>query len=70
VILGSGFPGYWLPRLHSRYLGPGVTRAAFSAIGEINRIDFGVCTNPPVPGLASEEILLDIEAGVVLRRQQ
>jgi len=48
----------------------GVTRASFSAVGEINRIDFGVCTNPPIVGLASKEVHLDIEAGAVLRGHQ
>jgi polyisoprenoid-binding protein YceI len=48
----------------------GVTRAAFSASGEVNRIDFGVCTNPPIAGLASEKVQLDIEAGAVLRGHQ
>ena len=28
----------------------GGTRAGFSATGEINRLDFGVCTNPPIAG--------------------
>jgi polyisoprenoid-binding protein YceI len=46
----------------------GVTRASFSAVGELNRIEFGVCTNPPIAGLASEKVHLDIEAGAVLRR--
>ena len=68
--MGSGCPGYELPWLHSQYLGPGVTRAAFSEVGKINYIDFGASTNPPVSGLASDEIILDIEARVVLRRQQ
>lgn len=48
----------------------GVTRASFSAAGEVNRIDFGVCTNPPILGLASEKVHLDIEAGLVLRGQR
>jgi polyisoprenoid-binding protein YceI len=48
----------------------GVSRASFSAIGEINRMDFGVCTNPPIVGLASEKVRLDIEAGAVLRGHQ
>jgi polyisoprenoid-binding protein YceI len=47
----------------------GVTRAAFSAAGEINRFEFGVCTNTEVLGLASEKVRLDIEAEAVLRRQ-
>jgi polyisoprenoid-binding protein YceI len=28
----------------------GEIRASFSAAGEINRIEFGVCTNPPIAG--------------------
>jgi len=47
----------------------GGTRAAFSAAGEINRIDFGVCTNPPVLGLASDKVRIEIETGAVLRKQ-
>ena len=45
----------------------GGTRAGFSATGVINRIHFGVCTNPPIVGLASEKVQLDIEAEAVLR---
>jgi len=48
----------------------GGTRAGFSAVGEINRMDFGVCS--PVPdggGLASNKVRIDIEAGAVLRKQ-
>jgi len=48
----------------------GVTRAAFSATGEVHRIDFGVCTNPPVVGLASDKVHLEIEAGAVLRTRR
>jgi len=45
----------------------GGTRAGFSATGEINRSDFGVSYNGPVPGggtIVSEkvQISLDIEA--------
>jgi polyisoprenoid-binding protein YceI len=45
-------------------------RAGFSATGEINRIDFGVCTNPPVLGLASDKVRIEIEAGAALRKQE
>jgi polyisoprenoid-binding protein YceI len=48
----------------------GVTRAGFSATGEINRLDIGVCTNPPILGLASEKVHFDIEAEAVLRKQE
>ena len=48
----------------------GNTRAGFSAIGEINRLGFGVCTNPPILGLASEKVHLEIEAEAVLRKEQ
>ena len=48
----------------------GGTRAGFSATGEINRLDFGVCTNPPILGLASEKVHLEIEAEAVLRTAQ
>jgi polyisoprenoid-binding protein YceI len=48
----------------------GDTRVSFSAAGDINRIDFGVCTSPPIAGLASEKVHLDIEAGAVLRRRK
>ena len=40
----------------------GGTRAGFSATGEINRLHFGVSTNPPIGGLASEKVHLEIEA--------
>ena len=49
----------------------GSTRAGFSAAGEINRMDFGVCA--PVPdggGLASDKVRIDIEAGAVLRKHE
>ena len=44
---------------------------SFSAAGEINRMDFGVCS--PVPdggGLASNKVRIDIEASAVLRKQE
>lgn len=48
----------------------GSIRAGFSASGEINRLDFGVCTTVPVGGgLASDKVRIDIEAGAVLRKQ-
>ena len=49
----------------------GGTRAGFSAAGEINRMDFGVCS--PVPdggGLASNKVRIDIEAGAILRKPE
>ena len=49
----------------------GSIRAGFSAAGEINRMDFGVCTNVPIGGgLASDKVRLDIEAGAVLCKQE
>ncbi len=49
----------------------GVTRAGFSATGEINRLDFGVCFNVPIGGgLASDKVRIDIEAGAVLRKHE
>ncbi|HTT54351.1 MAG TPA: YceI family protein [Streptosporangiaceae bacterium] len=47
----------------------GGTRAGFSASGEINRSDFGVSFNAPVPGgvMISENVRLEIEAEAVLR---
>ena len=49
----------------------GSTRAGFSAAGEINRMDFGVCTNVPIGGgLASDKVRIDIEAGTILRQQE
>jgi polyisoprenoid-binding protein YceI len=48
----------------------GGTRAGFSATGEINRTDFGVSFNAPVPGgvMVSENIRIEIEAEAVLRQ--
>ena len=49
----------------------GGTRAGFSAPGEINRADFGVSFNAPVPGgvMISEKIRIEIEAEAVLRKE-
>ncbi len=49
----------------------GGTRAGFSATGEINRADFGVSFNAPVPGgvMISENVRLEIEAEAVLRKE-
>jgi len=48
----------------------GGTRAGFSATAEINRTDFGVSFNAPVPGgvMISEKIQIEIEAEAVLRK--
>jgi polyisoprenoid-binding protein YceI len=48
----------------------GGTRAGFSAHGEINRNDFGVSFNAPVPGgvMISEKIQIEIEAEAVLKK--
>jgi polyisoprenoid-binding protein YceI len=48
----------------------GGTRAGFSAHGEINRTDFGVSFNAPVPGgvMVSEKVQIEIEAEAVLRK--
>jgi polyisoprenoid-binding protein YceI len=48
----------------------GGTRAGFSAHGEINRNDFGVSFNAPVPGgvMVSEKIRIEIEAEAVLKK--
>lgn len=50
----------------------GGTRAGFSASGEINRTDFGVSFNAPVPGgvMISETVRLEIEAEAVLRKEE
>ena len=49
----------------------GGTRAGFSASGEINRADFGISFNAPVPGgvMISENVRLEIEAEAVLRKE-
>jgi len=51
--------------------GYGGTRAGFSAIGEINRMDFGVSFQTPIPGgvAISERIQIEIEAEAVLRKE-
>jgi polyisoprenoid-binding protein YceI len=48
----------------------GGTRAGFSARGEINRSDWGVSFNAPVPGgvMISEKIQIEIEAEAVLKK--
>jgi polyisoprenoid-binding protein YceI len=48
----------------------GGTRAGFSARGELNRTDFGISFNAPVPGgvMVSEKIQIEIEAEAVLRQ--
>jgi polyisoprenoid-binding protein YceI len=48
----------------------GGTRAGFPAHGEINRTDFGVSFNAPVPGgvMVSEKIQIEIEAEAVLKK--
>lgn len=48
----------------------GALRAGFSASGALNRLDFGVCFNVPIAGLASGKVHLEIEAEAVLRRQE
>jgi polyisoprenoid-binding protein YceI len=49
----------------------GGTRAGFSARGEINRADFGITFNAPIPGgvMVSEKIQIEIEAEAVLRAE-
>ena len=49
----------------------GGTRAGFSATGELNRSDFGVSFNAPIPGgvMISENVKLEIEAEAVLRKE-
>lgn len=50
----------------------GGTRAGFSATTEINRTDFGVSFNAPVPGgvMVSEKIQVEIEGEAVLRKEE
>lgn len=50
----------------------GGTRAGFSARTEINRTDFGVSFNAPIPGgvMVSENIAVDIEGEAVLRKEE
>jgi polyisoprenoid-binding protein YceI len=49
---------------------PGGLRAGFSASGTLNRLDFGVCFNVPIAGLASGKVHLEIDAEAVLRKQE
>jgi len=37
---------------------------------QINRLDFSVCFNLPIAGLASETVHIEIEAEAVLRKEQ
>ena len=48
----------------------GGTRAGFSAGGEINRSEFGITFNAPVPGgvMISDKAQIEIEAEAVLRQ--
>jgi polyisoprenoid-binding protein YceI len=51
----------------------GGTRAGFSAVGEINRNDFGVSFNGPIPGvpggvIVSDKVSLHLEIEGVLRQ--
>jgi polyisoprenoid-binding protein YceI len=50
----------------------GGTRAGFSARGEINRTDFGISSNAPIPGgvMVSEKIQVEVEAEAVLRQPE
>jgi polyisoprenoid-binding protein YceI len=50
----------------------GGTRAGFSARGEVNRTDFEVNFNAPIPGgvMISEKVQLEIEVEAVLRKQE
>ena len=51
----------------------GGTRAGFSASGEINRSDFGVSYNGPVPGggtIVSEKVQLNLDVEAVLQTDE
>jgi polyisoprenoid-binding protein YceI len=50
----------------------GGTRAGFTASTEINRNDFGVDFNAPIPGgvMVSEKIAIEIEGEAVLRKEE
>jgi polyisoprenoid-binding protein YceI len=50
----------------------GGTRAGFSATTEVNRTDFGVSFNAPIPGgvMVSEKVQIEIEAEAVLRKPE
>jgi polyisoprenoid-binding protein YceI len=65
-------------RLEFNGIGPdayGGTRAGFSATGEINRNDFGVSFNGPIPGVpggvaVSDKVTITIEAEAVLDKTE
>ncbi len=48
----------------------GGTRVAFSASGQIHRIDFGVCFDIPILGLASDKIHIQVDGEAVLREEE
>lgn len=48
----------------------GGTRVAFSVVGQIHRIDFGVCFDIPILGLASDKIHFQIDGEAVLREEK
>jgi len=52
--------------------GYGGMRAEYSATTEINRTDFGVSFNAPIPGgvMVSEKVQIDLEAEAVLRKEE
>jgi polyisoprenoid-binding protein YceI len=50
----------------------GGTRAGFSASGEINRSDFGVSYNGPIPGggtVVSEKVQINLDVEAVLQTE-
>jgi len=63
-------------RLEINGFGPdayGGTRAGFSAAGEINRNDFGVSYNGPIPGggvAVSEKVTISLEIEAVLNKDE
>jgi polyisoprenoid-binding protein YceI len=65
-------------RLEINGFGPdafGGTRAGFSAVGEINRSDFGVSYNGPIPGaggavILSEKVTINLEIEAVLDKNE
>ncbi len=63
-------------RLEVNGFGPdayGGTRAGFSASGEINRHDFGVSYNGPIPGggvAVSEKVQITIEIEGILQKNE
>jgi polyisoprenoid-binding protein YceI len=50
----------------------GGTRAGFSATTEINRTDYGVSFNAPIPGgvMVSEKVQIEIDGEAVLRKEE